>query len=130
MWETITITLLGHNKQVLFDLMRDAQRNAVGESKGKLIVYTTFGHEWRKFGNPRHRRPIESVVLPQVCGSCSRWRCLIALCQHSDRLGCYKHWCVRVCVLQHLSERIRGDVTEFLANELWYQDRGVPFRRG
>ena len=71
------------------------QWNAVGESKGKLIVYTTFGHEWRKFGNPRHRRPIESVVLPQVCGSCSRWRWL---CQHSDHLGCCKHWCVCVGV--------------------------------
>ena len=28
------------------------------------MIYTSFANEWRAFGNPRRKRPLESVVLP------------------------------------------------------------------
>ena len=31
--------------------------------EGKTIMYTAMGSEWRQFGYPRKRRPINSVIL-------------------------------------------------------------------
>ena len=31
--------------------------------EGKTIMYTPMGAEWRQFGYPRRRRPLDSVVL-------------------------------------------------------------------
>lgn len=36
---------------------------ALKEHEGKTVVYNSTGHEWRKFGHPRKRRPLESVIL-------------------------------------------------------------------
>lgn len=36
---------------------------AVEKHEGKTIMYTAVGAEWRQFGYPRQRRPINSVVL-------------------------------------------------------------------
>jgi len=36
---------------------------ALKKHEGKTIMYTAMGSEWRQFGHPRKRRPIESVVL-------------------------------------------------------------------
>lgn len=36
---------------------------ALKQHEGKTIMYTALGSEWRPFGHPRKRRPIESVVL-------------------------------------------------------------------
>lgn len=36
---------------------------ALKEHEGKTIMYTAMGSEWRQFGHPRKRRPLESVVL-------------------------------------------------------------------
>ena len=33
--------------------------------EGKTIMYTPMGAEWRQFGYPRRRRPLDSVVLDQ-----------------------------------------------------------------
>lgn len=33
--------------------------------EGKTIMYTPVGAEWRQFGYPRKRRPINSVILDQ-----------------------------------------------------------------
>lgn len=36
---------------------------ALAEHKGKTIMYTAMGHEWRQFGHPKKQRPLDSVVL-------------------------------------------------------------------
>lgn len=40
-----------------------ARQMALKKHEGKTIMYTAMGSEWRQFGHPRKRRPIESVVL-------------------------------------------------------------------
>ena len=34
---------------------------ALKENEGKTILYTAMGSEWKQFGAPRKRRPLESV---------------------------------------------------------------------
>lgn len=38
---------------------------ALKNTEGKTIMYTAMGSEWRPFGHPRKKRPINSVVLDQ-----------------------------------------------------------------
>lgn len=94
-WETVTLTALGRNKQLYFDMLEEARQMALRENQGKTLMYTAAGSEWRQFGHPRRRRPIDSVVLDRDIG-----------------------------------ERILADVKEFKRNPAWYQDRGIPYRRG
>lgn len=43
--------------------MLAARQMALKEHEGKTVIYNSVGHEWRQFGHPRKRRPLESVVL-------------------------------------------------------------------
>lgn len=36
---------------------------ALKQHEGMTIMYTAMGAEWRPFGHPRRRRPLQSVVL-------------------------------------------------------------------
>ena len=36
---------------------------ALKENEGKTILYTAMGSEWKQFGAPRKRRPLESVCI-------------------------------------------------------------------
>ncbi|KAI8842086.1 P-loop containing nucleoside triphosphate hydrolase protein [Chytridium lagenaria] len=62
-WETVTITALNRDKEILLDILEQAKMTALSAEEGKTVVYTSFGPEWRPFGQPRRRRNIESVVL-------------------------------------------------------------------
>ncbi|XP_021929451.1 mitochondrial chaperone BCS1 isoform X2 [Zootermopsis nevadensis] len=62
-WETVTLTALGRNKQMYFSMLEEARQMALKKHEGKTIMYTAMGSEWRQFGHPRKRRPIQSVVL-------------------------------------------------------------------
>ena len=42
-----------------------ARQLALRENHGKTLMYTAAGSEWRQFGHPRRRRPIDSVVLDE-----------------------------------------------------------------
>ena len=42
-----------------------ARKMALQKMEGKTIMYTAMGSEWRQFGYPRKRRPIDSVILDQ-----------------------------------------------------------------
>ena len=68
---------------------------AVQSTEGKTIVYTSRNVSWERSGEPKRRRPFESVVLDKG-----------------------------------VSDRILGDVREFLDARTWYLDRGIPYRRG
>merc|ERR1712183_189777 len=38
---------------------------AMEDYSGKTVMYTVIGTDWRPFGHPRQRRPLDSVILTQ-----------------------------------------------------------------
>ena len=62
-WETITLTTLYSQRNVFEDIFLEAHRLAQQSSEGKTIVYQARATSWEKFGEPRRKRPIESVIL-------------------------------------------------------------------
>lgn len=94
-YETVTLTAFGKDKQVYFDILAKARAEALEKEEGKTIMYTPMGSEWRQFGHPRSRRPLESVILDEG-----------------------------------IKERIVRDIHEFICTPQWYNERGIPYRRG
>lgn len=64
-WETVTLTALGQNRGIYFDILEEARHLALQKREGRTIMYTAIGPEWRQQGYPRRKRPITSVVLDQ-----------------------------------------------------------------
>ncbi|KAI9844013.1 MAG: hypothetical protein M1837_005948 [Sclerophora amabilis] len=64
-WETITLTTLYSQRHIFEELFTEAHRLAVRLQEGKTVVYTSWGTEWRPFGQPRRKRPLESVILDE-----------------------------------------------------------------
>ena len=62
-WETVTLTTLYSQRHVFEELFTEAHRLAEQFTEGKTIVYTSRGTEWQRFGDPRRKRPLESVIL-------------------------------------------------------------------
>lgn len=62
-WETVTLTAVGRNKELFYEILNQAREMALQKQEGKTIMYTAMGAEWRQFGYPRKRRPIDSVIL-------------------------------------------------------------------
>lgn len=52
------------DKNILFI----ARQMALKEHEGKTIMYTAMGSEWRPFGHPKKKRPVDSVVLGEGIG--------------------------------------------------------------
>ncbi|KAJ3315974.1 hypothetical protein HDV04_000182 [Boothiomyces sp. JEL0838] len=94
-WETIKITTLSKDRNLFVKILEEAKSAALSKEIGKMVVFTSYGHEWRPFGLPRKRRPLSSVVLNG-----------------------------------NTSDEILNDVKQFLEAEKWYNDRGIPYRRG
>ncbi|KAI3651136.1 hypothetical protein MP228_004617 [Amoeboaphelidium protococcarum] len=61
--ESITLTGLTQNVDVLTEMLNDCRNHALELQEGKLVLYTAMGHEWRPFGSPKRRRSIDSVIL-------------------------------------------------------------------
>lgn len=64
-WETVTLTTLYSHRHVLEELFTEAHKLAVQLHQGKTIIFTAWGTDWRPFGQPRRKRPLESVILDQ-----------------------------------------------------------------
>lgn len=64
-WETITLTTLYAHRHVFEDLFTEAHAYAAKAHEGKTTIYNSWGAEWRPFGQPRRKRPLESVVLDE-----------------------------------------------------------------
>ena len=62
-FETIILTTLYAQRNVFQELFLEAHRLAQEMHEGKTVMYTSWGTEWRPFGQPKRKRPIESVVL-------------------------------------------------------------------
>lgn len=64
-WETVTLTALGRDKKIFNDLLNEAKTMALARTEGKTVMYIPMGAEWRQFGFPRRKRPIDSVILDE-----------------------------------------------------------------
>lgn len=62
-WETVTLTTLYSHRHVFERLFKEAHDIAARSQEGKTVIYHSRGVEWKPFGNPRRKRPLESVVL-------------------------------------------------------------------
>ncbi|EXJ57497.1 mitochondrial chaperone BCS1 [Cladophialophora yegresii CBS 114405] len=62
-WETVTLTTLYSQRHVFESLFKEAHDIATQSVEGKTVIYTAWGTKWDKFGNPRSKRPLESVIL-------------------------------------------------------------------
>ncbi|KAJ3360589.1 hypothetical protein HDU91_004504 [Kappamyces sp. JEL0680] len=62
-WETINVTTLSRDRHLFLEMLQEAKVAAMAKEEGKTVVYTSFGPEWRPFGQPRRKRPLSSVVL-------------------------------------------------------------------
>lgn len=64
-WETVTLTTLSRDRHIFQELLSEARDIALQEQEGKLTIRTAsnYSNEWQPFGQPRNRRPVDSVVL-------------------------------------------------------------------
>ncbi|TGZ85012.1 putative mitochondrial chaperone BCS1, partial [Ascodesmis nigricans] len=62
-FETLEVTTLYAHRSVLSELLYESQQLALQKSEGKTTVYNSWGTEWRPFGNPQRKRPLNSVIL-------------------------------------------------------------------
>ena len=62
-WETVTLTTLYSQRHVFESLFKEAHDIATQSVEGKTVIYTAWGTKWDKFGHPRNKRPLESVIL-------------------------------------------------------------------
>ncbi|KHN77303.1 Mitochondrial chaperone BCS1 [Toxocara canis] len=62
-FETVTLTTIGSDVQFLKSILDKATAEALAKVETGLVVYQAVGPEWRRFGTPRRKRPLTSVVL-------------------------------------------------------------------
>ncbi|VDM57661.1 unnamed protein product [Angiostrongylus costaricensis] len=62
-FETVTLTTLGTDTSFLKNLLEEASYEAVSKAETGLVVYQAIGPQWSRFGAPRRKRDISSVVL-------------------------------------------------------------------
>ncbi|KAA1469515.1 hypothetical protein DENSPDRAFT_835156 [Dentipellis sp. KUC8613] len=67
-WETVTLTTLSRDRNIFPQLLSEARDMAMKGQEGKLVIHTAWGAEWRPFGLPRRKRPLQSVVLERGVG--------------------------------------------------------------
>lgn len=64
-FETITLTTLYRDRHLFSELLSEAQEKAMKRQEGKTVIFTSYGPEWRPFGQPRRRREMDSVILDE-----------------------------------------------------------------
>jgi chaperone BCS1 len=64
-FETVTLTTLYSHRHIFEDLFTEAHKLAQQLQEGKTTMYTAWGTEWRPFGDPKRKRPLDSVVLEE-----------------------------------------------------------------
>lgn len=62
-FETVTLTAVGRDRGIYFNILEEARHMALQKQEGRTVMYTAVGPEWRPFGYPRRKRPLNSVVL-------------------------------------------------------------------
>jgi chaperone BCS1 len=62
-FETITLTTLYTHRNIFEKIFAEAHQLAQQRTEGKTIIYNSMGADWKQFGEPKRKRPLESVVL-------------------------------------------------------------------
>jgi chaperone BCS1 len=62
-WETVKLTTLSRDRMLFPRLLSEARDLALRGHEGKLVIHTAWGIEWKPFGQPRRKRPLQSVIL-------------------------------------------------------------------
>jgi len=62
-FETTTLTTLYRDRFVFESIFREAHELAAKAVEGKTVIYNARGVTWERFGNPRQKRPLDSVIL-------------------------------------------------------------------
>lgn len=62
-YETVTLTTLFRDRGLFHEMLNEAKEMALRTTEGKTVVYTSFGPEWRKFGQAKAKRAFSSVIL-------------------------------------------------------------------
>lgn len=64
-FETVRLTTLYRDRHLFSDLLNEAKQMALKIREGKTVIYTSWGPEWRPFGQPRLKRVLGSVILDE-----------------------------------------------------------------
>lgn len=64
-FETISLTTLYYYRQIFEDIFREAHAMALQSTEGKTVIYTSRNMSWEQSGQPKRRRPFDSVVLEE-----------------------------------------------------------------
>lgn len=64
-FEALKLTTLYYYRHIFEDIFREAHEMALQETEGKTIVYTSERMSWEASGQPKRRRPFDSVVLDE-----------------------------------------------------------------
>jgi len=62
-WESLTLTTLAWRPTLFHELLMEAKQAAIEREEGKTVIYQSYGHEWRPFGDPKRVRPFTSVIF-------------------------------------------------------------------
>ncbi|CAD5234616.1 unnamed protein product [Bursaphelenchus xylophilus] len=62
--ETVTLTTFG-NPLIWKEFLEKATTEALEKEETGIVVYNAVGPEWHRMGNPRRKRPVESVILAE-----------------------------------------------------------------
>ena len=62
-WETVTLTTLYSQRHIFEELFLEAHALAQRATEGKTVVYHSTTKSWERFGEPRRKRGLDSVIL-------------------------------------------------------------------
>lgn len=62
-FETVNMTTLYAHRHLFQELFAEAHQLAQQMHEGKTVIYNSMGPDWKTFGQPKRKRPIDSVVL-------------------------------------------------------------------
>ena len=62
-FETVTLTTLYSHRQIFEDIFAEAHQIYQQAQEGKTVIYNSMGTMWQPFGDPKRKRPLDSVIL-------------------------------------------------------------------
>jgi chaperone BCS1 len=77
-FETLTLTTLYAHRHIFQDIFEEAHGLQAQATEGRTIMYKVDHFEWKPFGDPRRKRPLESVILDEnvkdtIVGDVKEW---------------------------------------------------------
>ena len=64
-FETVKLTTLYSHRHIFENLFQEAHMLSMKAQEGKTTIYTAWSTNWQPFGQPKRKRPLESVALAE-----------------------------------------------------------------